>query len=80
MSLTKHLREGLKTMEENRGSGQRHFVVGARDFGVRPGIDLDTIRRPADNLEDDRIAGRLLTRQHATATAAMNIPDVKCSA
>jgi len=34
----------------------RQFIVEARDFGVRPGIDLDTIGRLADELEDEAVA------------------------
>lgn len=52
------LREGLKAIEAGSAARPRHFVVEAHDFGVRPGIDLDTIGRLADDLEDEAIAAR----------------------
>jgi Ribbon-helix-helix protein, copG family len=52
------LREGLKAIEASSAGAPTHFVVEAHDFGVRPGIDLDTIGRLADDLEDQAIAAR----------------------
>jgi hypothetical protein len=50
------LREGLRVIETVSSEPHRQFIVEARDFGVRPGIDLDTIGRLADELEDEAVA------------------------
>ena len=59
------LREGLKSIENTSARRPRRFVVEAHDFGVRPGIDLDTIGRRADELEDQTVAKRLRRRNGA---------------
>ena len=46
------LRAGLKVIERSAPPPGR-FVVEAHDFSVRTGIDLDTIGRIADGLEDE---------------------------
>jgi hypothetical protein len=59
------LREGLKAIEASSPGAPSHFVVEAHDFGVRPGIDLDTIGRLADELEDETIAARFRHSERA---------------
>lgn len=53
------LREGLKTLEKTSARRRVPFTVEAHDFGVRPGIDPDTIGRFADDVQDEAIANRL---------------------
>jgi hypothetical protein len=44
------LREGLKVIEERPARRPGRFIVEPHDFAVRPGIDLDTIGRLADEI------------------------------
>jgi hypothetical protein len=59
------LREGLKIIENSAARPARKFMVEPRSFGIRPGIDLDTIGRLADDLEDDARIKRLNLRKRA---------------
>jgi hypothetical protein len=53
------LREGLKVIEKASSKPAPKFVVKPHRFGVRPGIDLDTIGKLADELEDEHIVAKL---------------------
>ena len=57
------LRAGLRVIETTSAGPHRQFIVEAHDFGVRPGIDLDTIGRLADDLEDEAIVARARRRK-----------------